>query len=318
MKAKALQGLALVGIACLLVGLMVVRLGGSDAGDETAGADGGATAVSQSRAFDAEAPEELGYAEDSDVRTAALDDVAASSAGGAGASGRASMRRGSGPPTGDGTGRIIKTASLGLRVGDGRFQDALRDGRQVAQRYGGFVVSTSVAGSDARRGGFVLRVPVGSFEAALNDLEALGRVTREEVSGQDVTEEFVDLEGRLRNFEAQEAVLLRLMDRAATVEDTIRVQRELSGVQLEIERLRGRLRFLEDQTSLSTISVTVSEQGSGPPRASIIGRAWTRAVDGFLSVISATIVGAGYVLPLMALVALAIILGRRFLARPAA
>lgn len=315
MKIRAWQTVAGIAVASLLVGLIAAQgdLGGDDSdtggatasvgeSDAGAGSAGAGFDTAQSRRALSAAPEQLtadmAYADDS-------------GAGGSRPGGSL------GPPTGDGTGRIIKSASLQIEVADGRFHESMREGRAVAQRYSGFVVSTSVDGRGADRGGFVIRVPARSFEAALSDLEGMGKVRSEYVSGQDVTEEFVDLEARLRNFEAQEAVLLRLMDRAASVEDTIRVQRELSGVQLEIERLRGRLRFLEDQTSLSTINVEISERGAVPAGASIIGRAWTRAVDGFLSVVSATIVGAGYVIPLLALAALALTAGRRLLARPA-
>lgn len=192
---------------------------------------------------------------------------------------------------------VIKTADLELEV-EG-FADAMSRATSVAARYQGFVVSTSTGGAEARRGTIVLRVPAERFEDAMNDLRGLGEVRHQRVSGEDVAQEFVDLEARLRHLDAQERVMLGLFDEAATVADTIRIQNELSGIQLQIEEIEGRLRYLRDQTSLSTISVTLAEEGVAAPGA--FDRAWERAVDGFLSVLAALVVGLGYVLPFVAI-----------------
>jgi len=192
---------------------------------------------------------------------------------------------------------VIKTADLEVEV-EG-FADAMSRATSVAARYQGFVVSTSTGGAEARRGTIVLRVPAERFEDAMNDLRGLGEVRRQRVAGEDVGQEFVDLEARLRHLDAQERVMLGLFDEAATVADTIRIQNELSGIQLQIEEIEGRLRYLRDQTSLSTISVTLAEEGVAAPGA--FDRAWERAVDGFLSVLAALVVGLGYVLPFAAI-----------------
>jgi Domain of unknown function (DUF4349) len=204
---------------------------------------------------------------------------------------------------------IIKTGDVVVAVPQSGLESSVQKAVQVAERLGGFVVSTSVDSEGARRGTVVVRVPSVRFGQALRELEGLGRVRNENVSGVDVSQEFVDLQARLRNWQAQEAVLLRLMDRARTVTDTIRVQGELSRVQLEIERLRGRLDYLEDQTELGTITATFVGAGPAPSRPTTLGRAWQQAVRGALEVVSFVIVGAGYLVPvaiLAGLVALAV------------
>jgi hypothetical protein len=201
--------------------------------------------------------------------------------------------------------RVIKTADLSLEVEDGRLGRALREGRAIAEGAGGFVLSTSVDGRERRRGDLTIRVPAEAFETTLSELEALGTVTGEDVRGQDVSQEFVDLEARLRNATAQEEVLFRLYDRSESIADTIRVQRELEDVQLEIERLRGRLRFLRDRTDLSTISVSVTEAGAVTAAAGPFEKAWDNARGTFVAVVSGAIVGAGFVLPVAALAVLA-------------
>lgn len=207
--------------------------------------------------------------------------------------------------------RVIKTADVELEVEDGRLPRAMREGREIAEAAGGYLLSTSIEGSDRRRGEFTIRVPAREFEGTLSALEDLGTVTGENVRGEDVSQEFVDLEARLRNATAQEEVLFRLYDRSTSIADTIRVQRELEDVQLEIERLRGRLRFLEDRTDLSTISVWVREAGAVTAAAGPFEKAWDKARDTFVAVVSGVIVGAGFVLPL-ALFALVAFLVFRF------
>ncbi len=212
---------------------------------------------------------------------------------------------------------VIKTGEVEVEVDRGKFQDSMTRALGIASRYGGFVLSSSTDGDRSRSGTVVIRVPAQSFEAALDDLKDLGGVTREKVSGQDVSEEFVDLQARLRNFEAQEKVLLRLMDEATTVASTIAVQRELTGIQLEIERIRGRIRFLSDQTELSTLTVSMFEEGvvahhKEEGRVGTLARAWDRAVDLFFGLISGVIVASGLIVPLALLGVVAFLVLRRW------
>jgi hypothetical protein len=207
---------------------------------------------------------------------------------------------------------VIKTGDLRVRVPDGDFRQSVQEVVSIAGRYpGGFVLSTSIGGGEARFGTIVIRVPARSFERVLTDLEGLGEVRSENVTGQDVTQEFIDLEARLRNSRSQEAVLLRLMDKASTVTGTIRVQGELQAVQLEIERLTGQLRYLEDQTSLGTLTVSLVEAGAAPQPAGTLQRAWKQALENTLGVVAAVIVGAGVVIPVALLVLVALLIVRQ-------
>lgn len=210
--------------------------------------------------------------------------------------------------------RVIKTADLRLEVEDGDLARTLREGRAIAEAAGGYVTATSVDGADRRYGEFTIRVPAERFEETLSDLEALGKIDGEDVRGEDVSEEFVDLEARLRNATAQEEVLFRLYDRSTSIADTIRVQRELEDVQLEIERLRGRLRFLEDRTDLSTISVFVTEAGAVTADAGPFEKAWDTARKTFVAIVSGAIVSVGFVVPLAAFALIAYLVFR--LVRP--
>jgi hypothetical protein len=159
--------------------------------------------------------------------------------------------------------KIIRNAELSLETDEP--QKAMQRVASVAEARGGFVVtseSRQQAGTDGGKAYEVItmeaRVPAAQFDAALNDIRAVGsRVTAEKITGQDVTEEYIDLEARLRTQRALEAQLLDIMKQAHQVSEAITVQRELANVRTEIERVEGRRRFLENQASLSTIKVTL-------------------------------------------------------------
>jgi hypothetical protein len=205
---------------------------------------------------------------------------------------------------------VIKTASMTLEIERDGLGDAVGRATEVVGRSGGFVLSSTVTGNPGTSATLVMRVPSERFEETLARLRGVGAIQREHISGEEVGQEFVDLEARLRHLQSQEAVLLRLMDQAATISDTIRVQDELRGVQLEIERIRGRLRYLRDQTALGTITVRLIEEGA-PAAVGTLGRAWDQAVEVFLGVISGLIVAVGFVVPITVLALLGLVGYRR-------
>jgi hypothetical protein len=217
--------------------------------------------------------------------------------------------------------RIVKTAAVTLEVRAASFDQRFQEAALVASRHGGFVASSLTSDAKHQSATIVLRIPATQFDAALGELRRLGSVKREELSGQDVTAQFVDLESRLRNWEAQEDVLLRLMARAKTIEESIKVQRQLQEVQLAIESIKGQLRVLTDQTDLATITLAMREAGAvaAKPKTTL-GKAWQEALGAFLSVIAAVVVGLGYMVPLALLglfVFVAWVIYRRTRTRPA-
>lgn len=208
---------------------------------------------------------------------------------------------------------VIKTADLRIDVPDEGFHDGFQGVIDIARRHGGFVLSSETTGDESRRGTLTIRVPAQTFETALRQLGELGDVGHSSVSGEDVSQEFIDLQARVRNLRAQETVLLRLMERAESIADTIRVQNELTEIQLEIERLRGRLRYLEDRTSLSTITVRITELGAAatePSDAGTLQRAWQVARDTTGAIVSGLLIGGAALAPIAVVLLLVFLLVR--------
>lgn len=164
------------------------------------------------------------------------------------------------PVTGDR--KVIKTAHIELEIEAGEFDEILSRLTNLAEQNGGFI-SNSQSYSDSEgnitSGNITLRIPSNKYTSALEKVKDMGTVKSTSSSGQDVTQEFTDLESRLRNYEVQEEVLIDLMAQSKKVTDTLEVQRELSNVQEQIEIIKGRMQYLDDLISFSTIDVYFHE-----------------------------------------------------------
>ena len=161
--------------------------------------------------------------------------------------------------------KVISDAQLEVEVEKGKFQAVFDQAMMIAKRYGGYLLSATAYASgeeDSLKSGTVaVRVPSGSFTEALSDASKLGTLKSESLSTQDVTEEYVDIEARIRNSEANVEHLFALLDMAKTIDEIVHVRSIITSAQEELETLKGRMRYLEEHTSYSTISVTIYEAG---------------------------------------------------------
>src|ERR1700726_5020074 len=112
-----------------------------------------------------------------------------------------------------------------------------------------------------------LQVRGDAADSTLSDLRALGKVTTEASGSQDVTEEYVDLGSNLRNLQASESAILKLMDKATQIQDVLSLQRELTNVRGQIERIQGRKTYLERRSDMATITLSLRL----PPLATTAG-----------------------------------------------
>lgn len=155
--------------------------------------------------------------------------------------------------------KIIRNAELDLETDTP--EEAQQNITSIAESKGGFIVGSQQSSSDIKSGTrdivtMTARVPAERFGETLEEIRKTAtRVVVETVNGQDVTEEFIDIEAQVKAKKALEAQFTEIMKRASTVEDALNVQSELATVRGEIERIEGRRRFLENQSSLSTIKI---------------------------------------------------------------
>lgn len=294
------RGRAAVGVALVA---MVIVAGCSAGGDDGGGSAGGETQVGP-------AADQAATEQDRSAQAAPADH-----AGKAGSADAASQVR-----LVDLGNRIVRTANVDLEVGKGRLNATINQATDVVRRAKGIYVgsSTSVPSGEPASGQVTFRVPVDAFEPVLRELKGLGTYRGEKSSTDDVTNQYVDLNGQLAAWRAQERVYLRLLDRAKSVTDVIAVQNQLQQVQSNIERLQGQLNYLEDQSSFSTIVLQLSEPGaagSAGESSGRLARAWATAVNGLGVMAAAVLVAVVWLTPLVVVAGL-VLFGLRVLRRP--
>lgn len=157
--------------------------------------------------------------------------------------------------------KIIKNAELNLEAAVP--EESQQKITAIAESKGGFVIESQQSSSDVKVSTrdvvtMTVRVPAAKFNESLEEIrKTASRVIVETEKGEDVTEEFVDIEARLMAEKALEQQFVEIMKRANSVEDALKVQSQLGAVRTEIERIEGRKRFLENQASLSTIKIRI-------------------------------------------------------------
>lgn len=161
---------------------------------------------------------------------------------------------------------VIKTGYISLAVKDVRI--AVRSIIDFATRSGGFVIDSRVENqqeSIAPYGSIAIRIPVSSFDSGFGEARALGTVLSENSTGQDFTEEYSDLDARLRNELAAEARFLEILKGAKKIPDILLVEKELSRVRQNIEQMQGRMKYLRDNSRFSTLTVNLSTDVAAIP-----------------------------------------------------
>jgi len=142
--------------------------------------------------------------------------------------------------------KVIYNAAFEVRVTN--LEHARERTRAIATDLGGYMQKEQDLA-------VTLRVPSARFAAAVEQIGSLGRIVSRSVNADDVTEQFVDLEIRLRVKQEYLAQLNRLYEQGGALKDLLDIKREIDKVTEEIERLKGRLRFLGDRIAMSTITV---------------------------------------------------------------
>ena len=149
---------------------------------------------------------------------------------------------------------VIKVAHLDLITSEP--QEGFDKAVMLAKGMGGYTLNSR---HEDRRSTVTLRVPAGKFEQTVQRLTELGKVDRREVTGTDVTAEFVDVKIRLLNAESVRQRYIELLQKSGNVTDALAVQRELERVTTSIEQLKGRMVVIQNQVTLSTIHLSLEK-----------------------------------------------------------
>jgi hypothetical protein len=215
---------------------------------------------------------------------------------------------------------VIKQASLMVSVGSGDFDSKLAAVRALVESEQGYISGTEaqanpVTNDRIRSGVVTFMVPSDKFDETIDQLAKLGKVQNEHISGQDVSAQYVDLQARLANEEAQRDAMLALLKRAQSVSDIIAIQTQLGQITQTIEQLKGQLQYLDHNTSFSTISVSIVEAGA--PASTQATDSWgfvtalSDAAHNFVTTINYIVSGLGALGPVLILLGIGYIVWRR-------
>ena len=191
---------------------------------------------------------------------------------------------------GEGTAqKIIRTVTLSIVVPD--VEKTVNEIEAMLKNVNGYIQDANLWQSNNNlQGHLTLRVPSSKVDGFIPQLESLGRVERKNVSGQDVTEEYYDVEARKNNLKKQEERYLELLGKANTVKEMLEIESQLARVRGEIESMEARLKVLDNRVDLATITIELQAPktlSSGEilrePFGERIQTGWQRGVNGMMN-----------------------------------
>lgn len=205
--------------------------------------------------------------------------------------------------------KIIKTANIEINIKRNSAKIKLDTIFQLTEVIGGYIVNSEfIKGKQSSSAIITIRIPENKLNSVIVSLTKLGKVKKLTQGGQDVTEEYVDIKGRINQLKSQESAIRRLYDRATKIPDLIEIQDKLSEVQTQIEQLQGQLNMLNEKISFATIYIKLQEPKIKKTITSKIYEFWQKnnaiekGLKGFTSLVSVITIGSITMLPFVPIV----------------
>ena len=218
--------------------------------------------------------------------------------------------------------QIVRTATLDLHVGTGGVGSTVAGIAALASADGGYVESSAMSGGTARTspvtGSIVVHVLDDDFESAIAQISAHGKVTGQQIQGKDVTDEVAANAASLQVLQEQANLLQGKLAQATDINTFLQVQDQLFPVEQQLQQLQNQQAVLQSSAALATITVNMAAPGapaaSTPaPRPDAATVAWRSLRHNSLAVLDGLAVGAGWALPVLALLLAAGVLVARIL-----
>ena len=275
----------------------------------TAGSSGGTFGANQ-------APTKSNAGQASQGGAQPIDTSGGSTGAGSGSTVPSNVPTISGPP-------VIRQAQLSIAVGAGTFGSKLSEVRTIVETNGGYIAGTDAQagpGTDAQpseltTGVINFMVPAANFDATVDAVAKVGTLKGEHITGTDVSAQYVDLQARLDNAEAQHQIYLTLLSKATNTNDVIAIENQIGQITSQIEQLKGQIKYLNDNTAYSSITVTMTEGAPAQVQATSdnwgFATALNNAAHNFVATINYFVSGLGAVGPFLVLVLVGILVWRR-------
>lgn len=188
--------------------------------------------------------------------------------------------------------KLMYKANIVMEILD--YGKAQSEVRNMVTLSGGYIVNFSETESVSEKGGtFIVKVPASGFSSFLNRLENIAHENlQRSIEGQDVTEEYVDLESRLKAKQIMEEQYVNFMKKATKTTDLVAFANELERIQSEIEQIKGRMRYIDQNVSYSTVEIRLYEtpdKKDDPEPSAVqapLGKRVSQAFQGSIDVIA--------------------------------
>jgi hypothetical protein len=209
---------------------------------------------------------------------------------------------------------IIKTGTMNLEVD--KYDDMEKKVNDITKKYNGFISGTSskLNTEGKKQGVITIKVNADKFDVLVAEVSALGKVMNQVINANDVTEQYIDLEARIKTERELEQRLLKLLaEKTARLTDVVEVEQKLASVRQVIESIDGKMRYLKNQSEYSTLTLSVYEPSllitsSGGGFFYEINQSFKKGLEGFTEVLSGIITAVIAILPLVIFLIILIIL----------
>jgi len=192
--------------------------------------------------------------------------------------------------TAERTQKIIKNADITIYVE--KFDEKVDEVIKTVDELGGYIENSQIQGDNSsthpRRAYMALRIPQDKLNDALDKFKSLGKVTNQQISGENITDIYYDTEARMRNLEQQEARLLEILSMANNVDEILRIESELNRVRTEIDMLKGQLTAWDKMVEMSLVNVNLIEQEPSKEKVTAVSiqELIQRAKQGFITAVN--------------------------------
>lgn len=198
--------------------------------------------------------------------------------------------------------KIIKTASIKIEIKSGTAKEKLNTIYKITEQFDGYIVDSNLLKEKrSTTANAIVRVPESRLKKAIDKLSILGSLKKFTQTGEDITDEYVDLVARIKQLKAAETAYRKLFSRAAKVPDLLEIQEKLSDVQTEIEQLQAQLDRLDEQVDFATINISLYER----KKVSSFYEIWEKnkviekGLAGLIGLVSIIVIGSMTIFPLV-------------------
>jgi len=194
--------------------------------------------------------------------------------------------------------KIVKRGNANIEVQS--FDSSISKIKELTSNFGGYITNSNMWTSDSgnKSGNITVKIPEKRFEEFGDSLNQVGEIKSKETSAYDVTEEYIDLQARLKNLRNQEKRYTELLSMAKDVQDVLAIESQLGRIRNEIESYEGRIKYLDNTTSFGTFYINLYE-----PEEIVhewgIKKAFDRAIDAFIVSIAGIIILGGFLIPIL-------------------